>query len=745
MAKWDAVVFTAPDEQTRQQIEKYYIVWKNLGLLLADEWLAIEDACPDVGSAGSSLNALLVATERLCALKGLSVLNEQVLFSSRILIVLVGDVSGIHDNVTGMDERIETRFGYVPRSRVVQCLANVDRIAERTKAGVWITGTNASYDLNDPKYSYSCDSSNSSNLVAFSFTNKSSDKLIPHGIYETDQNAKQIRSFSFGVPSVDSNVLLALIYFPPPIARLFLSLYSVYPLMRSTYHGLDSGTVGLKLSLFFDILPASLISEEEFYTSTLGGSRIDCNDDLRRLARKEIRNRMDGIRLMNEQLDIGHYAYFEPNSSKSSNDVDKLKQLYENYAQNIVEKIEKKTEKVDKVLRTIVELESLYGSDKRKKTKEGYEAMVSECKNNWMNSNEKLCRAGRHFEAASQIMTSTRIRDLCEQYKPVKTNKLAVESLLKKVEVQAAARIDLYGGWLDTPPITFQFNPSAVVNVAVQVDGRKPIKCCLEKIDNEGISFTTEGHKIQYESINEIIESSNKPEKPGLGTSSILASTIIACLWTAANYEFTNEMIVHTVLLVEQILSTAGGWQDQVGCIYAGFKIGSMTSNGVIAKQINTSPEFLENFNQRMVLIYTGKTRLAKNLLQQVLRNFYSGGDSCNILQSMSSRVEDFAKFIEDGILPTSDIGHYYEAKKTLAEGCEPENVRNLIRDMQTLDLFESVCLAGAGGGGYLYCYLKPGDSIEQLKSLLQKNHSEMSLHAINVDLKPFEITCTNQ
>ncbi|PAV89655.1 hypothetical protein WR25_16690 isoform H [Diploscapter pachys] len=727
MAKWDAVVFTAPDEQTRQQIEKCeflvefkqkprvsdYIVWKNLGLLLADEWLAIEDACPDVGSAGSSLNALLVATERLCALKGLSVLNEQVLFSSRILIVLVGDVSAIHDNVTGMDERIETRFGYVPRSRVVQCLANVDRIAERTRAGVWITGTNASYDLNDPKYSYSCDSSNSSNLVAFSFTNKSSDELIPHGIYETDQNAKQIRSLSFCVPSVDSNVLLALIYFPPLIARLFLSLYSVYPLMRSTYHGLDSGTVGLKLSLFFDILPASLISEAEFYTSTLGGSRIDCNDDLRRLARKEIRNRMDGIRLMNEQLDIDHYAYFEPNS-KSSDDVDKLKQLYENYAPNIVEKIEKKTEKVDKVLRTIVELESLNGPALNINFKRGMDL---------------ISQATPILEISGEETVSEENQ---RRYKPVKTNKLAVESILKKVEVQAAARIDLYGGWLDTPPITFQFNPSAVVNVAVQVDGRvrklklnyrkcktniqKPIKCCLEKIDNEGISFTTEGHEIQYESINEIIESSNKPEKPGsllcaciiasglidamsdqskclselineifhsrgirittqsllphgsgLGTSSILASTIIACLWTAANYEFTNEMIVHTVLLVEQILSTAGGWQDQVGCIYAGFKIGSMTPNGVIAKQINTSPEFLESFNQRMVLIYTGKTRLAKNLLQQVLRNFYSGGDSCNILQSMSSRVEDFAKFIEDGnnFLKMSNVIHlnqeYYQ------------------------------------------------------------------------------------
>ena len=44
---------------------------------------------------------------------------------------------------------------------------------------------------------------------------------------------------------------------------------------------------------------------------------------------------------------------------------------------------------------------------------------------------------------------------------------------------------------------------------------QKPIRCCLEKIDNEGISFTTEEHEVQYESINEIIESSNKPEKPG--------------------------------------------------------------------------------------------------------------------------------------------------------------------------------------------------------------------------------------
>ena len=76
---------------------------------------------------------------------------------------------------------------------------------------------------------------------------------------------------------------------------------------------------------------------------------------------------------------------------------------------------------MDLISQAIHILEILEKKSFQKKTKEGYEAMISECRNNWMNSNEKLCRAGRHFEAASQIMTSTRIRDLCEQVKLVYT------------------------------------------------------------------------------------------------------------------------------------------------------------------------------------------------------------------------------------------------------------------------------------------------------------------------------------
>jgi hypothetical protein len=42
----------------------------------------------------------------------------------------------------------------------------------------------------------------------------------------------------------------------------------------------------------------------------------------------------------------------------------------------------------------------------------------------------------------------------------------------RAVEVQVACRIDLAGGWTDTPPITYQCAAPAVLNIAVTVDGK---------------------------------------------------------------------------------------------------------------------------------------------------------------------------------------------------------------------------------------------------------------------------------
>ena len=50
----------------------------------------------------------------------------------------------------------------------------------------------------------------------------------------------------------------------------------------------------------------------------------------------------------------------------------------------------------------------------------------------------------------------------------------------------------------------------------------------------------------------------------GLGTSSILVGTVLAAVARASGKVFDEESLNHAVLELEQMMSTGGGWQDQV-------------------------------------------------------------------------------------------------------------------------------------------------------------------------------------
>ena len=58
----------------------------------------------------------------------------------------------------------------------------------------------------------------------------------------------------------------------------------------------------------------------------------------------------------------------------------------------------------------------------------------------------------------------------------------------------------------------------------------------------------------------------------GLGTSSILAAACVKALTQFLGIGATEEELYSTVLCMEQIMSTGGGWQDQVGGVADGIK-----------------------------------------------------------------------------------------------------------------------------------------------------------------------------
>lgn len=64
---------------------------------------------------------------------------------------------------------------------------------------------------------------------------------------------------------------------------------------------------------------------------------------------------------------------------------------------------------------------------------------------------------------------------------------------------------------------------------------------------------------------------------------------------------------------------SGGGWQDQVGGLMPGIKVGRSRAQlplKVEVEEITVPAGFVQKLNDHLLLVYTGKTRLARNLLQ---------------------------------------------------------------------------------------------------------------------------------
>ena len=105
------------------------------------------------------------------------------------------------------------------------------------------------------------------------------------------------------------------------------------------------------------------------------------------------------------------------------------------------------------------------------------------------------------------------------------------------------------------------------------------------------------------------------PKGSGLGTSSILAGACVKALFQYFGVAHTEDDLYEHAMCVEQIMSTGGGWQDQVGGMTPGLKL--ITAPAGIQQKLNVrhialSEDTKAELNARFTLIYTGQRRLAQ-------------------------------------------------------------------------------------------------------------------------------------
>jgi len=339
-----------------------------------------------------------------------------------------------------------------------------------------------------------------------------------------------------------------------------------------------------------------------------------------------------------------------------------------------------------------------------------------------------------------------------------------------EVVVKLPIRVNFGGGWSDTPPYCNEYG-GTVLNAAVKLRGKLPIMVIMRKKEDLNVEFGSEDTKAHtiITQTKEIQDCSNPfdpfalhkaaliasgiipatedvplqeilkslgggiylstqvlgiPKGSGLGTSSILAGACMKAIYEFLGQKVTNDVLYDKVLCMEQIMSTGGGWQDQVGGIAPGLKyITSKPGMHQVLKveNVELSDETKKELNSRFALIYTGQRRLARNLLRQVVGRFVASDKTSIEVLSEIQRVAALMRHeLQKGNVDSFAqlLNTHWELSKKLDGGCT-----NTCIDQIFMSINHLICgklIAGAGGGGFIQVILKKGKTHEDLKNALK-------------------------
>lgn len=364
------------------------------------------------------------------------------------------------------------------------------------------------------------------------------------------------------------------------------------------------------------------------------------------------------------------------------------------------------------------------------------------------------------------------------------SNKVATDQI---VWGRSPVRIDIAGGWTDTPPFCLMEGGS-VVNLAIELNGQQPIqtyvKPCSEphvvlKSIDLGASEIVEtyeqladfkrvgspfsipkaalalaGFLPQYSQEKyldlksqlmafgcgiEITLLSAIPAGSGLGTSSVLAATVLGTINDFLSLGWDKNEICHKTLVLEQLLTTGGGWQDQFGGVLQGVKL-LQTCKGFeqqpivhwLPTDLYTQPEY----QACHLLYYTGITRTAKTILAEIVQKmFLNDHDQVALLREMKAHSLQMYEAIQRNDFKEMGklVGKTWLQNQAIDAGTNPMEVKKLT------DLIDDLCLGyklpGAGGGGYLYMVAKDPEAAARIKVILNANRPNDNARFVGMSL----------
>ncbi|WP_137938188.1 kinase [Chitinivorax sp. B] len=222
----------------------------------------------------------------------------------------------------------------------------------------------------------------------------------------------------------------------------------------------------------------------------------------------------------------------------------------------------------------------------------------------------------------------------------------------------------------------------------------------------------------------EIHHDGDLPARSGLGSSSAFTVGLVHALYSLRGHMTNKDSLAKDAIHIEQnVIGENVGSQDQIAAAYGGFNRIEFKKDG----NFDVAPVVLpaarrEELRDHLMLCFTGVSRIASDVAKSKIDNLKNRTTE---LSKMREMVDEGIHILQDTKHPIDEFGKLLDTswryKRSLSKQVSTPEIDQLYEEAQCAGATGGKIL-GAGGGGFLLLFAKPGKHAairERLKNLV--------------------------
>ncbi len=261
-----------------------------------------------------------------------------------------------------------------------------------------------------------------------------------------------------------------------------------------------------------------------------------------------------------------------------------------------------------------------------------------------------------------------------------------------------------------------------------ETENVKNVNYIKHDIIREGLKLFKVKNGIELTTIADIPSSGS-----GLASSSALSVGLCRVLSGFKKIKTNNKIDAENACKIEIVKCKKPiGMQDQYATAHGGLNKIEFFNNKVIVKKINLSNKHLKDFNNNLVLFYTGINRKADSILSKIIKS----GNHLKNYENLSKLAKDFEKeLLLRNFSSCGEILHEnWMLKKNLHQSVSSLNLDDIYKTALNSGAIGGKLL-GAGGGGYFLFVVDPNNKKKLIKNLSKLNHINFSFEQKGTEL----------